>query len=144
MFGLLKSGLNKIRKAFSRTRSALGDRIRDLFRSPLDEETLEELEQIVGAGQPGIGVTRNGIDFQPLHQVSCTIGTDGKISLYGRVSTMAEMHNILLNYHTLNPEGKLQIMYWESSLADSVIGSIRELAEGIGIKAITDSKLRTY
>jgi fused signal recognition particle receptor len=47
MFGLLKSGLNKIRKAFSRTRSALGDRIRDLFRSPLDEETLEELEQIL-------------------------------------------------------------------------------------------------
>ncbi len=47
MFGLLKSGLNKIRKAFSRTRSVLGDRIRDLFRSPLDEETLEELEQIL-------------------------------------------------------------------------------------------------
>lgn len=47
MFGLLKSGLNKIRKAFSRTRSVLGDRIRDLFRSPLDEETLEKLEQIL-------------------------------------------------------------------------------------------------
>lgn len=47
MFGLLKSGLNKIRKAFSRTRSALGDRIRDLFRNPLDEETLDELEQIL-------------------------------------------------------------------------------------------------
>ena len=46
MFGLLKSGLNKIRKAFSRTRSVLGDRLKDLFRSPLDEETLEELEQI--------------------------------------------------------------------------------------------------
>ncbi|MFC1629073.1 hypothetical protein ACFL3H_08180 [Gemmatimonadota bacterium] len=106
--------------------------------------TLEELEQIVGAGQPRIGVTRDGIDFQPLHQMSCTIGTDGKISLYGRVSTMAEMHNILLNYHTLNPEGKLQIMYWESSLTDSVVVAVRELAEGIGIKAITDSKLRTY
>ncbi len=47
MFGLLKSGLNKIRKAFFRTRSVLGDRIRDLFRSPLDEETLEKLEQIL-------------------------------------------------------------------------------------------------
>jgi len=47
MFGLLKSGLNKIRKAFSRTRSVLGDRLKDLFRSPLDEETLEELEQIL-------------------------------------------------------------------------------------------------
>lgn len=47
MFSFLKSGLNKIRKAFSRTRSLLGDRLRDLFRGPLDEETLDELEQIL-------------------------------------------------------------------------------------------------
>lgn len=47
MFGLLKSGLNKIRKAFSRTRSILGDRLRDLFRSPIDDETLDSLEQIL-------------------------------------------------------------------------------------------------
>jgi len=47
MFDFLKSGFNKIRKAFSRTRSALGDKIRTLFRSPLSEATLEELEQIL-------------------------------------------------------------------------------------------------
>lgn len=106
--------------------------------------TIEELEQIIGAGQPRIEVTRNGIDIQPLHQVSCTIGTDGHITLYGRVSTMAEMNNILLNYHTLNPEGRLRIQYWESSLADSAVAAVRKLAEGIGIKAITAAKLRSY
>jgi len=106
--------------------------------------TLEELEQIVGAGQPRIEVTREGIDYQPLHQVSCTIGTDGMISLYGRVSTMAELHNILLNYHTLNPDGRLRILYWESSISDSVLTAIKELATGIGIGEVTGSKLRSY
>lgn len=47
MFGLLKSGLNKIRKAFSKTRSILGDKIRSLINGPLDEETLDKLEQIL-------------------------------------------------------------------------------------------------
>lgn len=47
MFGLLKSGLNKIRKAFSRTRSVLGDKVRAVFSKPLDDETLDELEQIL-------------------------------------------------------------------------------------------------
>ncbi|WP_228546961.1 signal recognition particle-docking protein FtsY [Candidatus Neptunochlamydia vexilliferae] len=47
MFSLLKSGLNKIRKAFSRTRSLLGDKVRAVLRKPLDEETLDELEQVL-------------------------------------------------------------------------------------------------
>ncbi|MGE0198366.1 MAG: signal recognition particle-docking protein FtsY [Simkaniaceae bacterium] len=47
MFGLLKSGLNKIRRAFSKTRSILGDKIRAVFSKPLDEETLDELEQVL-------------------------------------------------------------------------------------------------
>ncbi|MCB1084964.1 MAG: signal recognition particle-docking protein FtsY [Chlamydiia bacterium] len=47
MFGLLKSGLNKIRKAFSRTRSVLGDKIKTLFKGALDDETLDQLEQIL-------------------------------------------------------------------------------------------------
>lgn len=47
MFDLLKSGLSKIRKAFSKTRLILGDKIRTVFRKPLDEETLDELEQIL-------------------------------------------------------------------------------------------------
>lgn len=57
MFGLLKSGLNKIRKAFSRTRSILGDRLRDLFRAPIDEETLDQLEQILYEADLGSSLT---------------------------------------------------------------------------------------
>lgn len=47
MFGLLKSGLNKIRKAFSKTRSILGDKVRSLLNGPIDDKTLDELEQIL-------------------------------------------------------------------------------------------------
>jgi hypothetical protein len=105
--------------------------------------TLEELEQIVGAGQPRIEVTPEGIDIQALHQVNLTIGTNGSITLYGHVITMAEMLNILGNYHTLNPEGKLQIHYWESSVADSVLTLVLQLAGEVGIQDINDVKLRS-
>jgi len=47
VFGLLKSGLSKIRHAFSRTRSVLGEKVRDLFGKPLDDGTLDQLEQIL-------------------------------------------------------------------------------------------------
>ena len=47
VFSLLKLGLSKIRKAFSRTRSILGEKVRDLLKKPLDEETLDALEQIL-------------------------------------------------------------------------------------------------
>ncbi len=47
MFRLLKSGFNKLRKAFSKTRSILGDKIQKLLKGPLDEETFDELEQIL-------------------------------------------------------------------------------------------------
>lgn len=47
VFKLLKSGLSKIHQAFSKTRSILGGKVRHLFRKPLDEDTLDELEQIL-------------------------------------------------------------------------------------------------
>ncbi|MEM8727487.1 MAG: signal recognition particle-docking protein FtsY [Chlamydiota bacterium] len=47
MFGFLKSGLNKIGKAFSKTGAVLGKKIRPLLAGPLDEETLDRLEQIL-------------------------------------------------------------------------------------------------
>lgn len=63
MFGLLKSGINKIRKAFSRTRSVLGDRLRDLFRSPLDEEILDELEQILYEADLGSTLSLEFVEY---------------------------------------------------------------------------------
>lgn len=47
VFGLIKSTFSKIRNAFSRTRSVLGEKVRAVFSKPLDEETLDELEQIL-------------------------------------------------------------------------------------------------
>ena len=57
MFGLLKSGLNKIRKAFSATKALFGDPLRQLFRSPINEETLESLEQILYEADLGTSLT---------------------------------------------------------------------------------------
>ncbi|MEM7174987.1 MAG: signal recognition particle-docking protein FtsY [Chlamydiota bacterium] len=47
MFGLIKSGFSKIKRAFAKTRLLLGDKIRAVFAEPLNEETLDKLEQIL-------------------------------------------------------------------------------------------------
>src|SRR5579863_3969916 len=47
MFGFLKSGFNKIKQALGKTRSFLSQRLRSLFSKPLNEETFEQLEQIL-------------------------------------------------------------------------------------------------
>jgi fused signal recognition particle receptor len=60
VFGLLKSGLSKIRRAFAKTRSALGEKISELFRKPLTDETLDHLEQILYEADLG---TALAIDF---------------------------------------------------------------------------------
>jgi fused signal recognition particle receptor len=45
MFSFLKSSFSKIKKALSKTRHIFSDKLRSLFRKPLNEETLEELER---------------------------------------------------------------------------------------------------
>lgn len=47
MFGFLKTPFQKISKALTKTRSFFSDRLRALFSKPLDEETFEQLEQIL-------------------------------------------------------------------------------------------------
>jgi len=103
--------------------------------------TLEELQQIIGAGQPRIEVTQQGIDIEAMHEVSLTIGTDGRINLYGHDLTMAEMSTLLRNYHTLNPGGGLRIRYWAGSAADSVLTAVKSLATEVGIETINESRL---
>ncbi|MDN3509575.1 MAG: signal recognition particle-docking protein FtsY [Candidatus Neptunochlamydia sp.] len=63
MFGLLKSGLNKIQKTFSKTRSLLGDKIRSLINGPLDEETLDELEQILFEADLGSSLAIEFVEY---------------------------------------------------------------------------------
>lgn len=47
MFGFLKEGFQKIKHALSKTRSTLSHRIRSLFGKPWNNDTFEELEQIL-------------------------------------------------------------------------------------------------
>ncbi|PCI95412.1 signal recognition particle-docking protein FtsY [Candidatus Aerophobetes bacterium] len=47
MFSFLKSGFSKIKKALSKTRSIFSDKLQQLFKKPMSEETLEELERIL-------------------------------------------------------------------------------------------------
>ena len=47
MFGFLKSSFQKIKSALGKTRSFLSQRLRSLFSKPWNEETFEQLEQIL-------------------------------------------------------------------------------------------------
>lgn len=57
MFSLCKSGFKKIQKALSKTRFVLGDKVRAIFSKPLDEKTLEELEQTLFEADLGSTLT---------------------------------------------------------------------------------------
>lgn len=50
----LKSSYNKVKNALSKTRSALGNKIRSLFKGKIDEETLEQLEKLFYEADIGI------------------------------------------------------------------------------------------
>jgi fused signal recognition particle receptor len=58
MFGIFK----KIKSALTKTRSFLGSKIKALFSSPLDKETLNQLEQILYQADIGTSVTQEFID----------------------------------------------------------------------------------
>jgi fused signal recognition particle receptor len=47
MLHFLKSSFQKVKQALSKTRSFLGDRIRNLFGKEINEETVEKLEEIL-------------------------------------------------------------------------------------------------
>ncbi len=50
----LKSSFDKVRKVLSKTRSILGDKLRELFGGKIDDETLEKLEQLFYEADVGI------------------------------------------------------------------------------------------
>lgn len=50
----LKSSYDKVKNALSKTRSALGNKLRSLFSGKIDEETLEKLEQLFYEADLGI------------------------------------------------------------------------------------------
>lgn len=54
VYQYLKSGYQKLRNALSKTRSFLGEKIRNIFSNPLDENTLEKLEQLLYESDLGV------------------------------------------------------------------------------------------
>ena len=62
MFNFLKSGYEKIKSALSKTRSALSQRIRGLFGKPWNDETFDQLEQILFEADLGTKCATSFVD----------------------------------------------------------------------------------
>ena len=56
-FDKLKSGYQKIKEAFVKKGSLLGEKIRGLFSKGIDEETIDQLEQILYEADIGVNAT---------------------------------------------------------------------------------------
>jgi fused signal recognition particle receptor len=54
VFNFVKSGYNKIKNALIKTRSILGAKISSLFSGKIDEDTLEQLEQLLYEADVGV------------------------------------------------------------------------------------------
>lgn len=54
MFRLLKSGFDKFKKVLSKARALLGNKIRELFKGKIDENTIEQLEQVLYEADLGV------------------------------------------------------------------------------------------
>ncbi len=54
MFKMFRKGLDKIKSAFKKAGAILGDKLRALFKGPINEETLEELEQLLYESDLGV------------------------------------------------------------------------------------------
>jgi fused signal recognition particle receptor len=61
MFGLFKSGFQKIKKALTKTTSFLKKELTTLFSKPMSEETLEELERVLFEADLGSSIVSDFI-----------------------------------------------------------------------------------
>lgn len=72
IYQYLKSGYQKVRNALSKSRSFFGDKIRNIFSTPLDEKSLEKLEQLLYESDLGVQasmeLTKKVRDFHAKNQ----------------------------------------------------------------------------
>ncbi len=69
MFGLFKTGFQKIKKALTKTGSFLKKELKALFVKPLDDETLENLEKVLYEADLGSGIVSDFIEtIQAYHR----------------------------------------------------------------------------
>ncbi len=77
MFSFLKSGIGKVKKALLKTRSILSDPLRLLFKKPLNEETLEELERILFEADLGSSLVSHFTEkLESYHKKNKTASSD--------------------------------------------------------------------
>lgn len=81
MFQFLKSGYEKIKSALSKTRSALSQRIKALFGKPWNDETFDQLEQVLYEADLGtqcaasfVEHLRSRLRTQPTNDIPAILG----------------------------------------------------------------------
>lgn len=80
VFRFLKSSFEKVKSALSKTRSFLGGKLRALFHSHIDSETLEHLEQLFYEADLGIQASRELTEkVKAIYAKNPSLGADGLI-----------------------------------------------------------------
>lgn len=80
VFRFLKSSFEKVKSALSKTRSFLGGKLRALFQSHIDSETLEHLEQLFYEADLGIQASRELTEkVKAIYAKNSSLGADGLI-----------------------------------------------------------------
>jgi len=101
MFSFLKSGYEKIKNALSKTRSVLSQRIKALFGKPWNDETFDELEQILFEADLGTKCASSFVEHLRSHlrtrptndiQEILKIFHDHTLSIFNQVSRKEPTH----------------------------------------------------
>jgi len=90
----IKSGYNKIKQAFAKTGSLLGNKIRSLFQGKLDEDTLEQLEHLLYEADLGVKMATDLTqEIKTLHAKDPSLTGDDFMALI-RTKILDSFHNI--------------------------------------------------
>lgn len=94
VLNFLKSSYKKVKEALAKTGSLLGNSIRALFKGPIDEETLDELERILYEADLGSETARDLTDkVRVLYRSNPTLGASALLaSIQQEVTKMLTGH----------------------------------------------------
>lgn len=81
VLNFLKSGYQKVKSALAKTGSLLGNKIRTLFKGKLNEQTLEQLEQLLYEADLGLQTAKELTQkVQELHRKDPSLDSEGLIA----------------------------------------------------------------
>lgn len=114
ILNFLKAGYNKIKEALSKARSLLSSKIRNLFKGKIDENTLEQLEQLLYEAdfgvQTAVELTKS---IRELHRLHPTYTTDDYLA-----SLKRDLKGILTRY----PSALVEIEEAQKPLIILIVG----------------------